>query len=119
MKDLAEKFIREAVADDFDIAAHEKWFADSKASIYPFCNEVALSIARRFLDGKLTFAEADSVANEMNAFYIGAPIELPQPADSIYLAFDRGEFAIGDEDPVEAHTRPMLRGILDEYDHSR
>ncbi|MBT8136636.1 MAG: hypothetical protein KJO54_06455 [Gammaproteobacteria bacterium] len=118
MKKLAEQFIREAIAGTCEVPVYEAWFSDNLSSIYPFSNEVALKIARRFLDGRLSFEHADAVANELYALYVAAPIELPQPADSIYRAFDRGEYEIGGEDPVEAHTRPMLSSILTEYDHS-
>lgn len=67
---------------------------------------------QRFLKNQMTFADADAVANNFYALYIGKTGELPQPADSIYLAFDRGEYSIDDDDPVEEHTRPVLRQIL-------
>lgn len=108
-----EKFIQAVISGTLD---EQRFVAQlHHAQLYAFCNEVALTVAQWFLDGKLSFAQADAVANEFYALYIGELADLPEPADSIYLAFDRGEYAIGAEDPAEDHTRPMLRQILDEY----
>lgn len=58
------------------------------------------------------FIQAAASKRVNHALYIGEPIEIPEPADSIYLAFDRGEYAINGEDPIVEHTRPALRRIL-------
>ena len=110
MESPVEEFIEAAVSGTVNHARYLGWY--SEATLGAFCNDVALVVAQRFLDGKMSFIDADAAANEFYALYIGQPIEIPEPADSIYLAFDRGEFAINGEDPIEEHTRPALRTIL-------
>ena len=110
MESPVEEFIQAAVRGSVNHARYLEWF--SEATLGAFCNEVALVVAQRFLDGKMSFSDADAAANEFYSLYIGEPIEIPEPADSIYLAFDCGEFAIDGEDPIEERTRPVLRKIL-------
>lgn len=110
MESPVEEFIQAAVRGPVNKARYLEWY--SEATLGAFCNDVALVVAHCFLDGKMSFNDADAAANEYYAFYIGKPIEIPEPADSIYLAFDRGEFAIDGEDPIEEYTRPALRVIL-------
>jgi hypothetical protein len=94
----------------------------SKAKLPPsdVWNSLAIAIAERFLKGQLTFDVADHAINVLNSLMIqdigeseGAQ-SLPEPADSIYLAFDRGEYGHhGDgADPVEKYTKPELRKII-------
>ncbi|MGI9232145.1 MAG: hypothetical protein ACR2RD_00805 [Woeseiaceae bacterium] len=111
MESPVEEFIRAAIRGRVNQARYLGWY--SQATLGAFCNDVALVVARRFLDREMTFDDADAVANEFYALYIGQPIEIPEPADSIYLAIDRGEFAIDGEDPIEEHTRPLLREIVE------
>lgn len=110
MESPVEEFIQAAVRGPVNHARYLEWY--SEATLGAFCNDVALVVAQRFLDGKMSFNDANAAANELYSLYIGEPIEIPEPADSIYLAFDRGEFVIDGEDPVEEHTRPVLRKIL-------
>lgn len=112
MESLVEQFIHAAVSGSMDHTRYLELFREDEAKLYAFCNKVALVIAQRFLDDKMSFDDADAVANEFYALYIGETVEIPEPADSIYLAFDGGEYAIDGEDPVENYTRPTLRGIL-------
>jgi len=105
-----EEFIEAALSGPVNEARYLGWY--STATLGAFCNDVALTVAQRFVDGELSFDDADIVANRIYGLYIGEPIDIPEPADSIYLAFDRGEYSIAGEDPVEQHTRPTLRKIL-------
>lgn len=84
-------------------------------------NALMLSIARRFLDGAMSFDEADGIANTIYALMVeealghGDGYTFPEPAYAIYLAFDDGEWNRGDGiDPVERYTRVGLRRILGE-----
>ena len=117
MNQLVEHFIDSSIADALDQHSYRERFENKGSELSGFCNEVALAVARRFLNGAISFEDADAVANDFYALYIGdaTVTELPEPADAIYLAFDRGEYSMGDEDPVEEHTRPMLRAILSSY----
>ncbi len=85
------------------------------------CNQIATQLAKNYLQGKLDFYFCDQVMNRINNFMIDALFEelistLPEPADSIYLAFDQGEFHhSGDDrniDPAEKYTKPRLQEIM-------
>lgn len=82
-------------------------------------NALSLTIARRFLDGAITFDDADGIANNLYAMMVEDAVEhggdgsYPEPAFAIYDAFDAGEWDRGDgSDPVERYTKPALREIL-------
>lgn len=81
-------------------------------------NQVALAVARRFTSNSRDFEFCDEVMNGL----IGAIVDLsvdaqmPEPAFSIYQAFDAGEYCHrGDPRevcPWEKYTRPELEQIL-------
>ena len=80
-------------------------------------NRIALIVAERFNDGTLSYADGDGVMNAIFGMMIDGktPMESIQPAWSIYLAFDEGEYYHGGStDPVESFTRPQLRNILND-----
>ena len=84
-----------------------------------FYNALLVETARRFLLGDLSCDDADAVANDVwvsitsDMVDMGDAFEMPEPAYSIYEAFDAGEYPHGDGlDPVETYTRPDLRRIL-------
>ena len=83
-------------------------------------NSLAIAIAERFLSDQLTFDAADHAINVLWSLMVQDVGEsegarsLPEPADSIYLAFDAGEFDHSDgADPVEKFTKPELQKIID------
>ncbi|HEV7298999.1 MAG TPA: hypothetical protein VGN72_06495 [Tepidisphaeraceae bacterium] len=103
-----------------DLDAFRAFARERFASFEDACNAVAIEIARQFQRSQLTFRDADgainaiegqmivSAANETNA-------SLPEPAWSIYLAFDAGEWDHGEAgDPVERYTIPLLKEALGE-----
>jgi len=82
-------------------------------------NRVAVTIAKRFAAGTMSFDDADAAMNAIDAEMIEDALQVgngyvyPEPAFSIYEAFDAGEFDRGDGvDPVENYTRPRLAEIL-------
>jgi len=80
-------------------------------------NNIAMYLARAFNNNELPFMFCDAVVNGMVALIVKVPDlkEMPEPFWSIFLASDNGEFyhdGNRDEDPVEAHTRPMLAKII-------
>ncbi len=116
MDSIIDEFITDCISGNDELGNYIVNLKNTRTDISAFCNRAAIITARRFLDRELSFDDADSIVNGIYALYIGEPIELPEPADSIYLAFDRAEYAIGDEDPIEEQTRPMLQKILAAYD---
>ena len=83
-------------------------------------NALLIEVSLRFLRGHLSFSQADAVANDVwvaivsDMGALGDAFEMPEPAYSIYEAFDAGEYPHGDGlDPVEAYTRPELRRLIE------
>lgn len=88
----------------------------SPAELY---NALSREVARRFLDGGMTFEDADAIANTLYSIMVedalaeGDDFEFAEPAFGIFLAFDDGEWDRGDGiDPVERYTTPGLRELL-------
>jgi hypothetical protein len=113
-----ESIIQQAAKGSLDLDAFQDFCAAHNLEFDDVCNTIALTIARRFNDSTMQYADADAVANELCAMMItritrvpGA--NLPEPAWTIYLAFDTGEWDRGDgSDPVEQFTRPQIRDAL-------
>ena len=85
-----------------------------------FFNECSIYIAKKFQLRTLTYAEADAAINSVSSLMTadasqqGDGFIFAEPAFSIYLAFDRGEYSLkGDIDPVEQYTRPLIFKILE------
>lgn len=94
------------------------------AAISPdaFCNRFSILIARGFHVGKFDYRFCDQAMNHLWGFITTPPVfgpdkDIPEPALSIYEAFDAGEFHhqgdSADIDPVEQYTRPMIAAIVD------
>ncbi len=101
-------------ADAFRAFARERF-----ASFEDACNAVAVEIARQFQRSQLTFNDADGAINALQGEMIDRMAnetnDLPEPAWSIYLAFDAGEWDHGEAgDPVERYTVPLLREVVGE-----
>lgn len=81
-------------------------------------NELSVEIAEGFLSGSLIYDFCDGVMNGI----IGAIVDLgmvgdfPQPAFSLYQAFDLGEWIRSNDppetDPSEKYTRPVVLEIM-------
>ena len=96
--------------------------ANSPEAVRGAYDAVALETARRFVEGRLPFEDADWIANQLYAAMMedGADLGFERYsfaplAFEIFEAFDGGEFSRAGEkgDPVERYTRPALRAILE------
>ena len=114
-----EPFIQRAITRELileDVRAYCRAMTLASSDFY---NILSWAIAERF-DGQLmSFKDADYAMNEIYAIMtsdIFAPhgiSKYPEPAYSIFLAFDEGEyFHGGQSDPVESFTRPLVKKIL-------
>jgi hypothetical protein len=79
-------------------------------------NRLALDLARRYIEGTVSFRVADAVINNiaMHSMRIAATLPgrtTPEPMFSVFLAFDAGELH-----PEERFTRPLLTAILAKAD---
>lgn len=85
-------------------------------------NQVAMAVARLFIEGQRDFHYGDAVMNTLFSDMVDLSLnaDMPEPAFSIYLAFDAGEYRHPgdgqDERPWEKWTRPALERILREAD---
>ena len=83
-----------------------------------FCNQFALTVAKRYSDKTSSFDDCDCAMNFLFGYMISKLDNLADPAYSIYEAFDRGEYTMPADpagiDPAEHHTRPMIEQILKE-----
>jgi hypothetical protein len=79
-----------------------------------FYNSLSLGIARSFIDGSLSFDDADGAINDLYGIWISDELieDLLEPAYSIYLAFDAGEYSVDGTDSIDLITRPELRKFL-------
>ncbi|HWH89282.1 MAG TPA: hypothetical protein VNV36_21245 [Pseudomonas sp.] len=88
-----------------------------------FLNQLAISVARLFITGTRDFHYCDEVMNTVISDIINLSMhaDMPQPAFSIYQAFDAGEYWHTGDDrdvfPWEKWSRPELERILCEIDH--
>ena len=96
----------------------ESLCAGERIEMIDLYNEVALTVAKRFNDGALSYEDGDAAMNAIFQMMIddaanNHPNPWVEPAWSIYLAFDEGEYNhAGSTDPVETFTRPQIRTIL-------
>lgn len=87
------------------------------ASFAETSDRLMVAVAERFLDGRLSYTDADRVANAWWALMC-RPDNLqtepiPTLAQTIFEAFDEGEYFHGDQlDPVQQFTIPLLRSAL-------
>ncbi|MBS4081010.1 hypothetical protein [Pseudomonas rustica] len=81
-------------------------------------NQLAISVARLFITGARDFHYCDEVMNIVIRDIVDLSLhaDMPQPAFSIYQAFDAGEYWHSGDDrnvfPWEKWTRPELDRIL-------
>ncbi len=111
-----------ASKQELNRADFNQYLIDNKMTFELLCNQIASNLAKNYLLGKLDFNFCDQVMNQLNTFMIDALFEdiietLPEPADSIYLAFDQGEYHHSNDDrdrnidPAEKYTKPRLLEI--------
>jgi hypothetical protein len=88
-----------------------------------FCNEFSIVVAKGFADGTFSYEYCDLAMNYLWGFINSPPVfgsdkNIPQPAFTIFDAFDAGEYIHAgdshDVDSVEKYTRPLIDQILRE-----
>ncbi|MGI9319823.1 MAG: hypothetical protein ACR2O5_00275 [Thiogranum sp.] len=107
--------IKQLVDDKADHAFIRNCVTANK-DLFEFYNTLALRIARLFLEESMSFDDADTAVNNLNSIWLDDAIkyDYPEPAYSVYLAFDAGEYSVDDKDHIEIYTRPELRRLLNE-----
>jgi hypothetical protein len=81
-------------------------------------NELSVAVAEGYLQGSLIYDFCDGVMNGIiNAVVeVGMTNDMPQPAFSLYQAFDQGEWIRSNDppetDPSEKYTKPVVQEIM-------
>jgi len=112
-----ESAINRLGSELFDTGDLLRIFEEYELPCEEFCNRCSITVAERFLKKEIKFLEADTVANNLFALMIEkCGSSLPEPAYSIYLAFDAGEWHHPsdkkEDDPEDLYTIPDLAKIL-------
>lgn len=119
MDDPLEPIIHQASSGEINRADAEAVCCANGIEMTDLYNQLALIVAQRFHAGTLSYEEGDTAMNAVFRLMTddavnGHPDPFVQPAWSIYLAFDQGEYwHDGSTDPVETFTRPQIREVLD------
>jgi hypothetical protein len=113
-----------------ELASHEivAYCSENELSYVQFCNELMIDLAKSYLSGKVDYSYADGVANNIHDFMMSDSYldsnnnTLDDPAYSVYLAFDAGEYYRKDDDrsiePDIKYTKPELEKIVSEHESS-
>lgn len=95
-----------AICERFDVAPHD------------VLNELSVAVAEGYLQGSLLYDYCDGVMNGIiNAVVeLGMTNDMPQPAFSLYQAFDQGEWFRSNDPPEtdtsEKYTKPVVEEIM-------
>jgi hypothetical protein len=87
-------------------------------------NELSVLVAEGYLQGSLLYEFCDGVMNGIiNAVVeVGMNNDMPQPAFSLYQAFDQGEWIRSNDppgtDPSEKYTKPVVEKTMRTLGHS-
>ncbi|WP_233081907.1 hypothetical protein [Rheinheimera soli] len=115
---------------DMELTLDEALHYCSKENIgfVEFCNDVMVTTATQYYEKKIDYPFADAVANNVYGFmvsdhYLGLTgNSLSEPAYSVYLAFDSGEYFHQNDDrsiePELKYTRPEIERILREISNA-
>ena len=111
--DQIDYAIKQLVDDKADHAFVRSYLTPD-TDLFEFYNVLALRIASRFLEESMSFADADAAINNLNIIWLDDAVkyDFPEPAYSVYLAFDAGEYSVDNKDHIELYTRPELRRLL-------
>ena len=108
-----EQLIQQATTGKIELSEVESFCVAEGIEVSDLCNRIALIVAERFQAGTLSYEDGDGVMNAL--FWLIVENQTVEPAWSVYLAFDEGEYDhAGSTDPVESFTRPQIRKILDD-----
>lgn len=95
----------------------EAALADLRVSSEALYDQVAASIARRYLRGELSYTTCDTAMNELFRYATsGGGPELSRLAWRVFEAFDQGEYDHAGEpaeEQGEVKTRKLLSGIAE------
>lgn len=122
MKDL-EALIKAAATNGSEPEYQEIFIYCEAMKISPeaFCNEFSIVVAKSFQQGALDYNYCNEAMNYLWGFITTPPVfgpdkDIPEPAFSVYKAFDEGEILhkgdSAETDPIEKYTKPIITEIL-------
>ncbi|BBP65212.1 hypothetical protein PHLH5_27530 [Pseudomonas sp. Cab53] len=117
-KNELEKLSMKAGAEGLTLSDIAATFEEFDVTPQDVLNELSVAVAEGYLQGSLIYDFCDDVMNGIvNAVVeVGMTNEMPQPAFSLYQAFDQGEWIRSSDppetDPSEKNTKPLVREIL-------
>jgi hypothetical protein len=116
--DALEQIIDQAVSGKINRGDADAFCSAAGIDICQLYNDIALAVAKRFDAGTMSYEDGDGVMNAILGQMAddaakGHPNPFVEPAWSVYLAFDDGEYVHRNcEDPVETYTRPAIRALV-------
>jgi hypothetical protein len=112
--------MQDAMTRRMNRAEAESYCSAEGIELTELYNRIAVIVAKRFYGGTLPYEDGDAVMNAIFGMMTvdalnGHPAPYVEPAWSIYLAFDEGEYDHGGStDPVETFTRTQIRDVLND-----
>jgi hypothetical protein len=118
-KNKMEILIQQAIKGEINLDDARAYCEMKTIQLSDLWNIMSLQIAREFHAGNLSYEDSDVAVNSIYIKMLPGELEdefiLPEPAYSIFNAFDQGEFDHGDgSNPVETITKPQIEKILKE-----
>jgi len=116
-------FFKLLSASSLSLSEIIKIIEGSQIPAIDFCNSMALFIAEHFIENPDSFKECNLVLNNLFQFMASndeiQSVIFPEPASSVYTAFDEGEYNHENDsnnvDPVLKYTVPMINEVLKKY----
>ena len=110
-----QRILDESSLDGLEEARAKEWCKALNVSASELYDLIAEKLARDFHASKIDFDLCDTIVNDVYALIMHTKGRLPDLFNSVYKAFDEGEYDHGganDEDPIEAYTQPMIAKIV-------
>ncbi len=114
-----ENIVEQAIEGNVNRRDAEALCAAESIQLNDLYNRLALFVAQSFDVSAMSYQDADTAMNAINCMMVedasrkGDGFEFAEPALSVYLAFDAGEYNHGDgEDPIEKYTRPQIKELI-------
>ena len=115
--EVPDSILKSAFKGVVDREVVDRHCLENSLEVSSFWNAMSLEIARRYINREVSFTDADDAVNAIYSRMLDVCEQVPfaEPAYSIFLAFDAGEYDHGDgKDPEVTYTIPELERILRE-----
>ncbi|UNM18169.1 hypothetical protein K0P33_21850 [Pseudomonas sp. ArH3a] len=116
-----KKLLAQAEADGLTLNDLAATYEQYRMAPQEVLNELSIAVAKGYLDGTLTYEFCDGVMNGIIAALVdvGMNREMPEPAFSLYQAFDQGGWIRSNDppgtDPSEKYAKPLVLQIINDF----